>query len=176
MVEWHDRKHVTRRLRLRGHDYSEPGAYFVTICVEKRRCLFGDVSAGIMLPNIAGTVIESWWCTLPRRFPSVLLDAYVVMPNHFHGLLFLGTVPEEQGSTALLTLSDVMGWFKGVTTNDYIRGVRTDGWHRFSGRLWQQNFYEHIIRSDTELDRYRAYIDANPSQWEEDADNPQRFM
>jgi putative transposase len=163
----HSRDAVTSRLRLRGYDYSGPGTWFVTICTTDRACLFGMVNDGVMLPSTAGLVIESWWHSIPLEYPDALLDAMVVMPNHIHGIISLGTNP-ERASHGGPTLSEVIGWFKSRSTHDYILGVRTDGWPRFRGKLWQETFYDHIVRSDRALDRIRAYVEANPSQWERD--------
>ncbi len=99
----------------------------------------------------------------------------LVMPNHLHGVITLGA-DEVDASPPLKapTLSDVMYWFKSITTNDYMLGVRTLNWPRFPGKLWQENYYEHIIRSDAALDKIRDYIVANPSQWEGDKYHPRR--
>lgn len=164
----HSRDAVTSRLRLRGHDYSGPGSYFVTICTNDRPCLFGTIHDGVMALSTAGLVIESWWYSIPREYPDTLLDAMVVMPNHIHGIVSLGTDPERFPQGNGQSLSEVVGWFKSRSTHDYILGVRTDGWPRFRGKLWQETFYDHIIRSERALERIRAYIEANPSQWERD--------
>jgi putative transposase len=113
----------------------------------------------------AGVVIDSWWHTIPNRFPSVMLDAVVVMPNHVHAAIHLGTDP---GSSERPRLGDVMHWFKTRTTYDYILGVKSEGWPRFPGRLWQKKYYDHIISSDRELDRVRAYIEGTPDKWTDD--------
>lgn len=164
----HSRDHVTSRMRLRGHDYSGPSTYFVTICTMDRACLFGSVRDGSMELSIAGVVIESWWFSIPREYPDAVLDAMVVMPNHVHGIISLGTDPERSTDNGNPPLGDVIGWFKSRATHDYILGVRMDGWPRFRSKLWQESFYEHIIRSERALERVRAYIDANPSKWEQD--------
>lgn len=171
MRQWHRREHVTRRLRLRGYDYSTPGGYFVTICTEHRRSLFGNVEDELMVPSPAGVVIESWWCYMSRQFPSVTMDEYIVMPNHFHGILILEADPHNPTAQSKSSLNEVVHRFKGMSTRDYILGVRTEGWPRFPGRLWQQGFYEHIIRNDASLERLRTYIESNPSKWPHDEYN-----
>ena len=163
---------VTSRLRLRGHDYAEPASYYVTLCTHDRLCHFGTVQDTEMSLSVAGQVIESWWGTIPLRFPMVGLDAFVVMPNHLHGVLMIHVdqtmpLPEEMPS-----LSRIMQWFKSVTTVDYTRGVRGHGWSAFPGKLWQPGFYDHIVRNTRDLDRIRAYIDGNPAMWGDDALNP----
>lgn len=121
-----------------------------------------------MVPSIAGLVIESWWYSIPSEYPDAVLDAMIVMPNHLHGIISLGTNPDHRPHEVAPTLSNVIGWFKSRSTHDYILGVTTDGWPRFRDKLWQETFYDHIVRSDRAFERIRAYIDANPSQWELD--------
>jgi REP element-mobilizing transposase RayT len=104
----------------------------------------------------------------------VEVDAVVVMPNHLHGILMFGTMADDPDTLTVPPLKRVMQWFKGTSTNDYMLGVRTDGWPQFDSRLWQKGYYEHIIRSDGELDRIRQYIEANPAQWAHDEHNPNR--
>jgi REP element-mobilizing transposase RayT len=125
-----------------------------------------------MILTPAGTVIESWWHSISNHFPAVVVDATVVMPNHVHGILMCGTMFDVVGSAPVPSLSRILQWFKGSSTNDYIRGVHTKSWPRFSGRLWQHGYHEHIIRSDEELERFRTYILDNPALWPQDEDNP----
>lgn len=157
---WHSRESVTSRLRLREHDYAAPATYFVTICTEQRRCVFGEVVDGHMVPNVAGLMVESWWYSLEGRYPGILLDAVVVMPNHIHGIVMIGT---DAGVSTIPSLSDVMYWFKSITTHDYGIGVREFGWDRYPGRLWQKRYYEHIVRGDRDLGTIRRYIMGNPA-------------
>jgi REP element-mobilizing transposase RayT len=124
-------------------------------------------------------VIDSWWGTIPRRFPSVGLDAYVVMPNHLHGIVVIeGGEPQHGDAVGVerVSLSRIVQWFKSATTNDYQRGVTMDGWEPFAGRLWQRNYYEHVVRDETDLDRIRWYIMENPARWAEDDENPERMQ
>jgi REP element-mobilizing transposase RayT len=160
---------------LRGYDYDSPSNSFVTICTQNRACLFGDIQDGMLTMSTAGLVMESWWLAIPRAFPEVELDAVVVMPNHVHGILLDGTMADTPGETSLPSLSRVIQRFKGQSTNDYMVGVRTDGWRRFEGRLWQKGYYEHIIRSDREIDRIRDYVDGIPLHWPDDEYNPERM-
>ena len=76
-------------LRLAHYDYAAPGAYFITICTQERRCLFGEAINGAMLPNTLGHIVMSCWADLPNHYPNVLLDGFILMPNHVHGLLFI---------------------------------------------------------------------------------------
>jgi REP element-mobilizing transposase RayT len=146
--------------------------YFVTICTMHRACLFGEIQSGEMALNDAGVVIDSWWHTIPAQFGGIWLDEMIVMPNHLHGVISLGADPSVGANT--IALSDVIGWFKTRTVNDYGLGVRTAGWPRYSQHLWQSGFHEHIIRSDAALDRTRSYILGNPARWAEDEENPDK--
>ncbi len=83
-------KHHRRSIRLQGYDYTQPGAYFVTICTQARACLFGAVADGEMQLNNSGQIAQAAWDTLPARFPSIRLDVVVVMPNHVHGIIMVG--------------------------------------------------------------------------------------
>ncbi len=167
--------HRRRSIRLKGYDYASPGAYFITICVRRRECLFGEIVDDQVHLNSAGRMIQRWWGELENKFPFVKVDECVVMPNHFHGIIMivgadLRVCPE--GAHAGAPLPQIVQWFKTMTTNDYIRGVKQRGWPRFSGGLWQRNYYERVIRDDDELNRARRYIVENPLKWALDSENP----
>jgi REP element-mobilizing transposase RayT len=166
-----DHPDVTSRFRLRGHDYASPGTYFVTLCTTNRACLFGTITDGTLHQSTAGLMVESWWYSIPLRNPSVDVADVVVMPNHLHGLVILGTDPSDE---RIPSLSKVVGGFKSITTNDYMRGVRLDGWPRFAGTLWQHGYFDHIVRTDAALKRIQRYIAANPSRWQQDDYHPER--
>jgi len=160
-------------IRLKGFDYSRSGAYFVTVCTQDRACVFGDVVAGNIRRNAAGRMIDKWWLELNRGFSNVKTDEYAIMPNHFHGIVFITDASNGgRGAPACAPLSRIVQWFKTMTTNEYIRGVKTAGWPAFSGRLWQRNYYEHVVRTDASLNRIREYIRNNPAKWESDRENP----
>ncbi len=261
-------RHHRRSIRLRGYDYTLAGAYYVTIVTQDRAHLFGDVVDGLMQLNDAGRMAQQEWFNLCERFPAIDLDAFIVMPNHIHGVIVInypdvvgaGLVPAHDGDApdadapdadapdadapqragtrpaptvaaanvvgaglvpalapaaaaadpdgndrlagdgwvgdggdgddgngdasqragtrpaptpmAMVALGDIVGAFKSITTHAYIQGVRRDGWPGFNGRLWQRNYYEHIIRDDPSLQRIRHYIESNPEQWAADRENP----
>ena len=163
------------------------GGYFVTIVTQDRECLFGDVVGDEMRLNGAGRVVREVWEGLPDRFPGVGLDVFVVMPNHIHGIVVMGAEvaagPNEGGAVVDgraatraaptgVTLSQVIGAYKSMTTVEYSRGVRAKGWQLFSGRLWQGRYYDRVIRDEVELDRAREYIVNNPLKWALDRENP----
>ena len=175
--------------RLASFDYRSPGAYFVTLVTHERACLFGEVDEGTMVLNAAGRMVEDWWLSLPGKFPNVALDAHVVMPNHFHGLVALNADfsvvadprvgPEKSGAHTgaplqrkFVSLPEIMRWFKTMTTNAYIRGVRESGWPPFNKHLWQRSYHDRIVRNETELNRLREYIATNPQRWHIDQENP----
>ena len=149
-------------LRLRNYDYTQPGAYFVTICTLDRVSLFGEIRDGAMHLNDAGKMVQATWEELPQRFAHISLDGFVVMPNHHHGIVVIEERRPNQG------LGQIIGPFKPLTTNRYIVGARQDGWPRVAGRLWQDNYYEHIVRNEASLQRIRDYIARNPENWETD--------
>ena len=172
---------------MKGYDYSSAGAYFVTAVTYNRLCLFGDVVGDEMHLNEAGIMAQKMWETLPRRFPGIDLDAFVIMPNHIHGVIVINEpvgaslvsaqdncmATGERATTRVApTLGDVMGAYKSLTTVEYARGVTTCGWQSFDRHLWQRNYYERVIRDGCELDRAREYIANNPMQWALDSENP----
>jgi putative transposase len=166
MARFDPERHHRGSHRLKGFDYSQPGAYFITICAQNRVCIFGDALYGKMLRNQAGDLVESMWFDLTNRFPSVTLDAYVVMPNHLHAIVII------QESDTGVSLSGIVQAFKSLTTNEYSRRVKENDWPAFEGRLWQRDYYDCIIKNDSEMQRIREYITHNPLHWHEDIENP----
>jgi REP element-mobilizing transposase RayT len=176
----HSDRPARRSPRLQGYDYRQDGGYFVTLCTQNRVCLFGDISDDGLQLNAAGMMVALWWERLPEKFPGVELDAYVIMPNHLHGILVMGdnvgadTLIRPNETIPTLSLSTLLQWFKVMTTNAYIRGVREQHWDAFPGKLWQRSYYDHIIRAEADLHRIQVYIENNPTQWATDDDNPSR--
>jgi putative transposase len=190
----HDpRKPGRKSIRLKGYDYSQPGAYFVTVVTQGRADLFGQVRGGDMHLNEAGQMVAAIWVSLAKRFPQIELDIYQVMPDHFHGIIVIhdksvdekpvgaGLVPAPSRATTRVAptnaninpaLGDIIAAFKSITTLEYIRGVRGLGWAQFYGRLWQRNYFERVIRDEREWDRIRRYIQANPLNWARDRESP----
>ena len=285
--------HRRRSLRLKGYDYTQAGAYFVTITIQGRLCLFGEVVSEEMRLNEAGVMAYKVWAALPHRFPVIEIDAFVVMPNHLHGIIIINqpvgaslvdaqscddksivgaslvdaqscdnksivgaslvdaqscdnksivgaslvdaqscddksivgaslvdaqsrddksivgaslvdaqsrddksivgaslvdaqsrddksivgaslvdTPTEGNQGTNRFALGDVVGAYKSLTTVEYVRGVKTMKWPPFHGRLWQRNYYEHIVRHNESLEGIQQYILNNPGQWAFDKENP----
>jgi putative transposase len=165
----------------------------VTVCTQGRACLFGDVVDSAMNLNHVGRSVATLWNDIPARFPGMELDAFVVMPNHIHGIILLpdndavaegaaraSTIrrSESTGGRATTrvapTVGHVVGAFKSLPTVAYIRNAKANRLPAFHSRLWQRNYYEHVIRDEADLDRIRRYIDENPARWEFDDENPQR--
>jgi putative transposase len=151
-----------RAMRLKDYAYSQSGAYFITICVEAKLHLFGSIHDQDMVLNDAGEMIGHWWAKIPEKFPGIELDLSVVMPNHMHGILCIADDANKD------SISDVIAWFKTMTTNAYIRGVKIAQWRRFKGSLWQRTFHDNIIRNEQALKEIQEYILYNPAKWNED--------
>ena len=131
-------------LRLAKYDYASPGSYFVTLCVDQHLSLFGEIREGVMHLNAAGAMVDTAWRALKEHFPAIALDAHIVMPNHLHGIIDLFYTPDGINAPAL---GKVINFFKSITTSDYCHGVNHQAWRAFQKRLWQRNYYEHIIRT-----------------------------
>jgi putative transposase len=126
--------HHRRSIRLPEYDYASPGAYFVTLVVNRRTCLFEDVRNNEMVWNPVSIMIQEVWSSLPERFPNIELGKSQVMPNHFHGIIIIndvgaGLVPAPFRATTRVapTVDEIVGSFKSITTHAYIRGVKTQG-------------------------------------------------
>ena len=197
-MKYNPKKHHRRSIRLKGYDYSQAGLYFITICVQNRKCLFSDITNGKIKLNDAGRMVENQWLALPQRFTNIHLHEYVVMPNHFHAILeivvgaTLVVAPNipiapnnpitqiKKGQQGLAptnnpnkkTVGNMVGAFQSIATVEYIRGVKNHNWERFDKKLWQRNYWEHIIRNDTECNRIANYIINNPRKWDNDKFNP----
>ncbi len=166
-------RHHRRSIRLKGYDYAQAGAYFVTMCTQNRACLFGEVVDGQMRVNECGRVVADSWMWLSARYPHVDLDEWVVMPNHLHGIIIL-TGPDGRGGSRTAPTENrkpigrLIGAFKTVSTK------RLNTMHNSPGvPVWQRNYYEHIVRSEESLHQIRRYIVDNPARWNEDRENPQ---
>lgn len=155
-----------KRIRALNYDYSQKGAYFITICTHNRQPLFGkivwDNSAGATLRgrlNNPDRMIEKWLFEIENKFPNTGIDEYVVMPDHIHAILVF------TGDHAGSPLQDIVDWFKTMTTNEYIRGVKEGLYEPYLKSFWQRSFFDHIIRNQEDLLETRKYIANNPRAW-----------
>jgi REP element-mobilizing transposase RayT len=201
-----------RSIRLKGYDYTQAGAYFVTLCARDRACVFGTVVGGEMRLNAYGRKVADCWLWLAEQYPYVVLDEWVVMPNHLHGIIVItddldvdgldaggvgrggsdggrggsrtaptgprgistgqrdtstgphnipmGAVGPSSVPTQRKPLGRLIGAFKTVSTRQ-INDLRATA----GAKLWQRNYYEHVIRDDSSLQRIREYIANNPARW-----------
>lgn len=156
--------HHRRRNSLRhpDYDYAQQGVVFVTICTHGRQHLFGAVEHGSVVLSPAGLLTADHWRAIPRRFSGVMIDVFVVMPDHVHGILFTGTNPDAEPAT----VGDVVRWFKASVHAGYRDGARRSGWPPYDLHLWQRNYHDRIVRSGAELAVTRTYIEANPARWQ----------
>ncbi|HEX8948776.1 MAG TPA: transposase [Dissulfurispiraceae bacterium] len=169
--------HYRRSVRLKGYDYSQRGAYFITICAHSRECLFGDVVDGEIRLSDYGHVVEKEWMKTADIRQNIYLDCYMVMPNHFHGIVVIdddcrGTArraPTEErfAKPVAGSLPTIMRSFNSAVTKNINEIRNTPG-----VPVWQRNYYEHVIRNDDEMNHIREYIVNNPARWAEDEENP----
>jgi putative transposase len=140
-----------RSIRLKGYDYSQAGAYFVTLCASDRKCIFGSIIRGVMHLNPLGTIVQDCWNDLRHHFPDVELDVSVVMPNHFHGIVVItkgaiheSPLPQDKKLVRRrMLLPKIIGRFKMTSAKRINEVRRTPG-----VPVWQRNYYEHIMRDE----------------------------
>ncbi|HOP10803.1 MAG TPA: transposase [Oscillospiraceae bacterium] len=178
---------IRKQLRLKGYDYAQNNAYFITICTNHQMHLFGEIMDQAVgaapcgrpiemkkdrkndrewLPlnanlNDAGKMVEKWLLKTESKYTCVKIDGYVIMPNHIHFVIF--NMREDARESA--SLPQIIGWFKTMTTNDYIKGVKNRLCKPFHKHLRQRNYYEHVIRNEKDLNEIRKYIVENPLKW-----------
>ena len=180
--------HHRHSIRVRGYDYSQPGAYFVTLCALKKQCIFGKVQGADVELSQFGEMVRACWLWLGKHYDCVFLDEWILMPNHLHGIIVIQElnengagrqVPRYPGDsvrsdafrggsrTAPTTrgkpLGSLIGAFKTVSTRrvNELRGTP-------SAVLWPRNYYDHIVRNDVELGQIRQYVRTNPLMWHGD--------
>ena len=147
--------------RLQGYDYTQSGAYFVTICTFQREQLFGEIREDVVQLTSIGEVASECWTKIGVHFASVSVDAFVVMPNHVHGIVVIDK-PNMQEKSA--SLGQVIGTYKAAVTR--VVNARLG---LLAPQLWQERYHDHIIRDENDLNRLRSYIEQNPIAWQKDA-------
>jgi putative transposase len=219
-MKYNPQKHHRRSIRLSGYDYSQCGAYFITICTRNGLPILAnpqknDVDVGVegavgvalaATQHLAAThhlatsiqrepdsvhrfeltaigeIVEHNWRKLPERFPMVSLDDYVIMPNHFHGILFINECDQSRQSDTIKrvaaratpttpTLGMIVGAFKSMSINDTIADIEKNRLDMI-GKIWQRNYFEKVIKNERELENIRTYIRNNSYNWEQDNENP----
>ena len=159
-----------RSPRLQGYDYRRAGMYFCTLVAARRECLFGDIAGSEVRPNQMTAALEKCWRDLPAHYPNLVLDEFVVMPNHVHWIVALKDAGLKPAATQTLHgLPEIIRGFKTFSAR-HVNQIR----HTPGGAVWQHGYYEHIIRDDDSLNRIREYIANNPLRWVLDRENPQR--
>lgn len=191
MNQYNPNIHHRRSIRLKGHDYAQAGLYFITICCENRICRFGNIENGEMILNEYGIIAHHEWVKLSERFPNFELDAFQIMPNHIHGIIVLnnvgatlavaqndtrlavaqndGVAPIDDirtGASPAPTLFDVVGAYKSLVANGCLEIYKSR--NETMGKLWQRNYYEHIIRDEQSYQNISNYIINNPVNWNKD--------
>lgn len=178
-----------RNLRVPEFDYSQPGAYYVTIVAQDRKPLFGQIVDGDMVLNEIGKMVKEIVEGVPRHYQNIHVEVSVIMPNHVHILFLITDVVagpracqsdqsnngQPQGvapTKEQLSLPDIVHRIKSLTTHRYMFGVRDKGWPRFDKRLWQRNYYERFIRNERDYQAVYDYIITNPMNWEQDEEFP----
>ncbi|RKX84024.1 MAG: hypothetical protein DRP58_07835 [Spirochaetes bacterium] len=166
------RKNNRHSIRMKGYDYSKAGVYYITICTQNRKCLFGDIINGEMQLNDTGSVVVDEWMKIPGTQQGIELEEWVVMPNHFHGIIIFtesvgaiheSPLPMTQKQRRNMGLPKLIGRFKMLSSKKINEIRQTPG-----VKLWQRNYWEHIIRNNDELINIREYIRNNPRKWSSD--------
>ena len=183
--------------RLPNYDYSQIGAYFITIVTQNRACLLGSIVDGEMILNDVGKMIDQVFQEMPRVIKGIEVNPYQIMPNHVHAIISLNqfieasylnlpvgadlrVCPGQPQRVALtddgkvgnrITLFNVLQRFKSLTTRRYINGVQRSNWAPFKNRLWQRNYYEHIVRDEHDYQSIVEYIKLNPQNWDKDEEH-----
>jgi putative transposase len=178
-------------IRLREYDYSLPEKYFITICTLNRECLLGEIREKKLIVSPAGEIVRREWLHTSVVREEIELDAFTIMPNHLHGIIsirsrrgdpagrpekimdadraILDRAPQQDvPALKVNTIGAIVGQFKSKATKKIREST-------YPGFYWQRNYYEHIIRNESELQQIRRYILANPENWIEDQDNPLNF-
>lgn len=179
--------HHRKSIRLQGYDYSKSGLYYITICLDDRKCLFGNIVRGNydeMVLNDAGEIADKCWLEIPKHFPNAVLHEYIIMPNHVHGIIELvkNDYAGIQNDVVLVgiqnfePLQENVNKFQKIiphSIGSIVRGYKigVTKWFRSNTDIefvWQRNYYENIIRTEHSYLRISEYIINNPKNWDED--------
>ncbi len=182
-------KHQRQPHRLHDYDYSQPGAYFITIVTFQRICLFGEIKNGVMILNTMGNIVRHEWQRLLTRFPKIELDEFGIMPNHLHGIIVIHDHRRGTGDSSisfvpggspvpLRTAGEKFGKPVPGSIPTIIRSFKAAVSFRINllpgnpGQpIWQRDYYDHVIRDETDWANIRLYIQTNPDNWDRDDEN-----
>lgn len=173
--------------RLKGFDYSKNGYYYITICTKNREYYFGEIIGDTMRHSLIGKIVQEYWVNIPKHYPFVILDKFIIMPNHIHGIIVINNKDNmalcniATHNCASLPVDRHYNKF-GVQSNNLsaiIRGYKSTV-KRYANQNkiefnWQPRFYDKIIRNENELFRIREYIKNNPTNWQDDRNNLKNF-
>lgn len=169
MKQYNPNIHHRHSIRLKGYDYSQEGLYFITICTQNRKCIFGEIKNGEMILNDNGKIIEKTWQDLPNHNPHIEPNIFCIMPNHIHAVIEItahvgaGSKPAQNIPFSNHSLSEIVRQFKTFSSRRI---------NQLSGKqghpVWQRNYYEHIIRNEISYNNIYWYIMNNPQKWEDD--------
>lgn len=157
-----DERPYRKRLRYQGHDYRAPCTVHVTICTYGRQPLFGTVTPDGMRLNDPGQVVETTVCSFHSDAEGIAIDTHIVMPDHLHAIIMLGTNPRVETTTSI---PDIVQRLKMKVMRSWPGGVRTRGWPPYDTHLWHRSYYDTLIENDRHLVHTREYILANPARW-----------
>ncbi|MGK7879848.1 MAG: transposase [Crocosphaera sp.] len=166
--------HNRRSMRLKNYDYSQAGAYFITICTQHKQCIFGDIKKGKMRLNHLGAIADQYWQQIPKHFSNTALDVYIIMPNHLHGILWIvkdvqnNQQPRKFGNIVKGSISSIIRSYKAVVTQKIKKVCEITE----TALIWQKRYYDQIIRNEKMLNNIRKYIIDNPINWEQDEEKP----
>lgn len=160
-------------LRLSQYDYSQAVAYFITCCSYQKKCIFGEIIEEPMHHNELGIIVNQTWQNLTNYFSNIILDEFIIMPNHLHAIIFLEqTVGAELAPPMrFINLSRIMQVFKSICTVTINKQLNKN-----KVLVWQRGYYDHIIRNEFSLNKIREYIVNNPLKWSFDRENPERNL
>lgn len=164
-------------VRLKDYDYSSPGAYFITVVTHKHMCIMGKVISGVMKTNTLGLIAQECWQQIPDHFPNTFIEPFMLMPNHIHGIITIyeddrstiyrapTTITTERfGKPVIGSIPTIIRTYKATVSRRARRELGMD-------KIWQRNYYEHIIRNQDEMEHISAYILNNPQTWSDDPEN-----
>ncbi len=151
-----------KKLRYPGHDYRAPCIVHVTICTHHHQPLFGTVSIAGMQLNDAGHLVAASLLALQSKADGIVIDTHMVMPDHLHAIIMLGTNPD---ASTPASIPEIVHAFKNRVIKTWPGGIRRGMWEPYDTRLWQRSYYDTLIRNDVHLEKTRQYILDNPGRW-----------